>query len=145
MMETIFHGESSMCIQTQYTCVYRPCIHTDTDTDTDTHTHHTHTHTHTPDSHTHRLTHTHTHTHTPHTHTTHTRLFCEKWGTSQRRNGFYTVQNCVLLPYTYPTPKLSPHRRLRISTFPQKTDCMIYKHFEKWGHWAMSWKVTFTL
>ncbi len=24
----------------------------------------------------------------------------------------------VLLPYTYPTPKLSPHRRLCISTFP---------------------------
>ncbi len=27
----------------------------------------------------------------------------------------------VLLPYTYPTPKLSPHRRRCISTFPQKT------------------------
>ncbi len=42
----------------------------------------------------------------------------------------------VLLPYTYPTPKLSPHRRRCISTFPQKTYiCMIYKHFELWGHW----------
>ncbi len=27
----------------------------------------------------------------------------------------------VLLPYTYPTPKLSPHRRWCISIFPQKT------------------------
>ncbi len=27
----------------------------------------------------------------------------------------------VLLPYTYPTPKLSPHRRRCISIFPQKT------------------------
>ncbi len=26
----------------------------------------------------------------------------------------------VLLPYTYPTPKLSPHRRWCISIFPQK-------------------------
>ncbi len=26
----------------------------------------------------------------------------------------------VLLPYTYPTPKLSPHRRRCISTFPSK-------------------------
>ncbi len=26
----------------------------------------------------------------------------------------------VLLPYTYPTPKLSPHRRRCISTFPKK-------------------------
>ncbi len=27
----------------------------------------------------------------------------------------------VLLPYTYPTPKLSPHRKRCISIFPQKT------------------------
>ncbi len=27
----------------------------------------------------------------------------------------------MLLPYTYPTPKLSPHRRRCISIFPQKT------------------------
>ncbi len=34
----------------------------------------------------------------------------------------------VLLPYTYPTPKPSPHRRRCISTFPQKNSlCMIYK------------------
>ncbi len=42
----------------------------------------------------------------------------------------------VLLSYTYPTPKLSPHRRLCISIFPQKNSlCMIYKHFKLWGHW----------
>ncbi len=42
----------------------------------------------------------------------------------------------VQLPYTYPTPKLSPHRRRCISTFPQKNSlCMIYKHFKLWGHW----------
>ncbi len=42
----------------------------------------------------------------------------------------------VLLPYTYPTPKLSPHRRRCISTFPPKNaHCMIYKHFKLWGHW----------
>ncbi len=41
----------------------------------------------------------------------------------------------VLLPYTYPTPKLSPHRRLCISIFPQKNSlCMIYKRFKLWGH-----------
>ncbi len=40
----------------------------------------------------------------------------------------------VLLPYTYPTPKLSPHRRRCISTFPPKNSlCMIYKHFKLWG------------
>ncbi len=42
----------------------------------------------------------------------------------------------VLLPYTYPTPKPSPHRRRCISIFPQKNSlCMIYKHFKLWGHW----------
>ncbi len=42
----------------------------------------------------------------------------------------------VLLPYTYPTPKLSPHRRRCISTFPPKNSlCMIYKRFKLWGHW----------
>ncbi len=42
----------------------------------------------------------------------------------------------VLLPYTYPTPKLSPHRRQCISIFPQKNSlCMIYKRFKLWGHW----------
>ncbi len=42
----------------------------------------------------------------------------------------------VLLPYTYPTPKLSPHRRRCISIFPPKNSlCMIYKRFKLWGHW----------
>ncbi len=42
----------------------------------------------------------------------------------------------MLLPYTYPTPKLSPHRRRCISIFPQKNSlCMIYKRFKLWGHW----------
>ncbi len=42
----------------------------------------------------------------------------------------------VLLPYTYPTPKLSPHRRRCIYFPPQKnTLCMIYKRFKLWGHW----------
>ncbi len=42
----------------------------------------------------------------------------------------------VLLPYTYPTPKLSPHRRWCISIFHQKNSlCMIYKRFKLWGHW----------
>ncbi len=41
----------------------------------------------------------------------------------------------VLLPYTYPTPKLSPHRRRYISIFPKKNSlCMIYKRFKLWGH-----------
>ncbi len=41
----------------------------------------------------------------------------------------------VLLPYTYPTPKLSPHRRRCIYIFPQKNSlCMIYKRFKLWGH-----------
>ncbi len=42
----------------------------------------------------------------------------------------------MLLPYTYPTPKLSPHRRRYISTSPPKNSlCMIYKRFKLWGHW----------
>ncbi len=57
-------------------------------------------------------TNTHTHTHT------HTCWFVWFTGTLHRRNGFYTVKLYVLLPYTYPTPKLSPHRRRCISTPP---------------------------
>ncbi len=103
---------------------------------TPTHTHTTHTHTHT---HAHRQTHTHTHTHT-HAHRqthTHTHICWFLWftGTLHRRNGFYTIKLYVLFPYTYPTPKLSPHRRRCISTFPPKSaHCMIYKHFKLWGH-----------
>ncbi len=77
------------------------------------------------------IVHTRTNTHT------HTRCFLWFTGTFHRRNGFYTVQTvCALLPYTYPTPKLSPHRRRCISIFPQKNSlCMIYKRFKLWGHW----------
>ncbi len=108
--------------------------HTHTFTHTHTHTHsHTHTHTHTH-SHTHTHTHTHSHTHT-HTHT-HTHVgFCGLWGLSIGVMVFILNKLYVLLPYTYPTPKLSPHRRLCICTFPQKNSlCMIYKRFELRGH-----------
>ncbi len=73
---------------------------------------------------------THTHTHT-HTHVG----FCGLWGLSIGVMVFILNKLYVLLPYTYPTPKLSPHRRLCISTFPKKTSlCMIYKRFELRGH-----------
>ncbi len=93
-------------------------------------------HHHHPHEHRHRHTHTHTHTHTlSHTHVG----FCEKWGHPIGVMVFILYKLYVLLPYTNPTPKLSPHRRLCISTFPQKTSlCMIYKRFEKWGHGSMS-------
>ncbi len=74
-------------------------------------------------------THTHTHTHT------HTCWFLWFTGTFHRQNGFILYKLYVLLPYTYPTPKLSPHRRRCISIFPQKNSlCMIYKRFKLWGH-----------
>ncbi len=72
-------------------------------------------------------THTHTHTHVG---------FYGLRGLSIGVMVFILYKLYVLLPYTYPTPKLSPHRRRCISTFPQKnTHCMIYKHFKLWGHW----------
>ncbi len=74
---------------------------------------HTHTHTHT-----HTRTHTHTHTHTPHTHT-HVGFYGLR-GLSIGIMVFILYKLYVLLPYTYPTPKLSPHRRRCISTFPKK-------------------------
>ncbi len=96
------------------------------------HTHVTHTrHTHT------RHTHTHTHTHTSHTHThTHMLVLYGLRGLSIGVMVFILYKLYVLLPYTYPIPKLSPHRRRCISTFPPKNSlCMIYKHFKLWGHW----------
>ncbi len=80
-------------------------------------------------------THTHTHTHTrTHTHT-HVGFYGLR-GLSIGVMVFILYKLYVLLPYTYPTPKLSPHRRRCISTFPQKNSlCMIYKHFKLWGHW----------
>ncbi len=82
---------------------------------------------------THSLKHTHSLTHS----LTHTHTCCFLWftGTFHRRNVFILYKLYVLLPYTYPTPKLSPHRRRCISTFPQKNSlCMIYKRFKLWGH-----------
>ncbi len=90
---------------------------------------HTHTHTHTwpietstpfpllMDSHISNkppapLFQTHTHTHV---------CFCEKWGHPIGIMVFILYKLNVLLPYTNPTPKLSPHRRLCISTFSKKT------------------------
>ncbi len=88
-------------------------------THTHTHTHTTHTHTlaHTHYTYTHTLTHAHTHTHTTNTHYTHADThthvgFCGLRGLSIGVMVFILNKLCVLLPYTYPTPKLSPHRRL---------------------------------
>ncbi len=91
-------------------------------THNNTHTHHTH-HTHTQHTHTH-------HTHTP----THVGFYGLR-GLSIGVMVFILYKLYVLLPYTYPTPKFSPHRRRCFSTFPPKNSlCMIYKHFELWGH-----------
>ncbi len=60
------------------------------------------------------LSHTHTHTHV---------CFCENWGHPIGIMVFILYKLYVLLPYTNPTPKLTPHRRLSkliISTFPPK-------------------------
>ncbi len=100
---------------------------------------HTHTRTHTL-AHSHTRTHTHTHAHARtlvHTHThTHTHVgFYGLRGLSIGVMVFILYKLYVLLPYTYPTPKLSPHRRRCISIFPQKNSlCMIYKRFKLWGH-----------
>ncbi len=78
---------------------------------------------------THPLTHPHTHTHT------HVGFYGLR-GLSIGVMVFILYKLYVRLPYTYPTPKLSPHRRRCISIFPQKNSlCMIYKHFKLWGHW----------
>ncbi len=75
--------------------------------------------------------HTHTHTHT-HTHVG----FYGLRGLSIGVMVFILYKLYVLLPYTYPTPKLSPHRRRCISIFPQKNSLgMLYKRFKLWGHW----------
>ncbi len=60
----------------------------------------------------------HTHTHTQ----THTHVgFYGLRGLSIGVMVFILYKLYVLLPYTYPTPKLSPHRRRCISIFPQKS------------------------
>ncbi len=76
--------------------------------------------------------------HKPHKHAhTHTHVgFYGLRGLSIGVMVFILYKLYVLLPYTYPTPKLSPHRRRCISTFPPKNaHWMIYKHFKLWGHW----------
>ncbi len=104
-----------------------------TDTHTHTHTHtHAHTHTHTLSlslSLTHKqtltlslslslsLTHTHTHTHVG---------FYGLRGLSISVMVFILYKLYVLLPYTYPTPKLSPHRRLCTSTPPPPKKLTLY-------------------
>ncbi len=79
--------------------------------------------------------HTHTHTHA-HAHAHAHVGFYGLRGLSIGVMVFILYKLYVLLPYTYPTPKLSPHRRRCISIFPQKNSlCMIYKRFKLWGHW----------
>ncbi len=46
--------------------------------------------------------------------------FCGLWGLSIGVMVFILYKLCVLLPYTYPIPKLSPHRRLCASLDFQK-------------------------
>ncbi len=60
------------------------------------------------------LTHTHTHTHT------HVGFYGLR-GLSIGVMVFILYKLYVLLPYTYPTPKLSPHRRRAFLLSPQKT------------------------
>ncbi len=88
------------------------------------------------DAHSHTRAHTYTHAHT------HV-VFYGLRGLSIGVMVFIQYKLYVLLPYTYPTPKLSPHRRRCISIFPQKNSlCMIYKRFELWGHW-MSYPMSY--
>ncbi len=83
----------------------------------------------------HTHTHTHTRTHAPARTRTHVGFYGLR-GLSIGVMVFILYKLYVLLPYTYPTPKLSPHRRRCISIFPQKNSlCMIYKRFKLWGHW----------
>ncbi len=97
---------------------------------------HKHAHTHT---HTHKHTHTHTHTHThSHSHSLSLSLSVGFYGLRGLSIGvmvFILYKLYVILTYTYPTPKLSPHRRLHFYFPPKNSLCMIYKRFELCGHW----------
>ncbi len=108
-------GKSTLNAPNQYMRCFSP-----THAHTRTHTHaqaqaqaharaHTRTH-----ARTHARTHTHTHTHTHHV------GFYGLRGLSIGVMVFILYKLYALLPYTYPTPKLSPHRRLCIWTFPPK-------------------------
>ncbi len=152
---TLTHASShTLTLTNTFSTRTHSCILTRTHSHTHSHTRiltHTHiltlTYTHSL-SHTHTLTHTssHTHTHTlthtlshasshSHIHTLTHVGFYGLWGLSIGVMVFILYKLYVLLPYTYPTPKLSPHRRWCISIFPPKNSlCMIYKRFKLWGH-----------
>ncbi len=85
----------------------------------------------------HTDTHTHTHGRTDARTHAHTHVgFYGLQGLSIGIMVFILYKLYVLLTYTYPTPKLSPHRRRCIYIFPPKNSlCMIYKRFKLWGHW----------
>ncbi len=75
-------------------------------------------------------THTHTHTHAR----THLLCFHVLWGHSIGVMVFILYNLYVLLPYTYPTPKLSPHRKhSAFLDFQKNLCCMIYKLVSSWG------------
>ncbi len=73
------------------------------------------------------LSHTHTHTHT------HTRWFLWFTGLSIGVMVFILYNLYVLLPYTYPTPKLSPHRRLCIFRFSKKHHLVCFLSLLNYG------------
>ncbi len=71
-------------------------------------------------------THTHTHTHTD-------TCFAILVGTLIGVMVFLLYRPYILSPYTNPTPKLSPHRRLFAFLHFQKTSfCVIYKLVYRW-------------
>ncbi len=72
---------------------------------------------------------THTHTHTQR----HTVGFYGLRGLSKGVMVFILYKLYVLLPYTYPTPKLSPHRRRCISIFPKKTHSIWFIRILNYG------------
>ncbi len=69
-------------------------------------------------------TNTHTHTHVG---------FCGLWGLSIGVMVFILNKLYVLLPYTYPTPKLSPHRRLCIFRFSKKHHLVCFLSLLNYG------------
>ncbi len=120
------------CIYIHTHCIYIYIyiyIHTHTYMCIYIYTVYTHTHTRT-----HARTHAHTHTHThSHTHV----CFCELWGHSIGVMVFIQYKPYFLSPYTNPTPKPTPYRKLCAVLLSQKKAfCMIYKPFEILGTWG---------